>query len=190
MNIIKKLKLPISFSLFLLSICSSSTVLGEIDNDTDDIMTEQEVIEEEKPDFIFNYENEDIITIINALATLKNLNIIFPPGDILNVKVTLHMEKKVTLTQAWDILNTLLDVAGFFIVPQGSLMRIVRSGKEISREPVPTYIGTDPHDLPNNDQPIRYLYYLANIKVSDDQQSELMGILKDLLPENAFYKTD
>lgn len=192
MNIIKKLKLPISFSLFLLSMCTSSIMYGEIKNNTDDIVIEQEIVEEEeeKPDFIFNYENEDIITIINTLATLKNINVIFPPGDILNVKVTLHMDKKVTLTQAWDILNTLLDVAGFFIVPQGSVVRIVRSGKEISREPVPTYIGTDPHDLPNDDQPIRYLYYLANIKVSDDPQSELMGILKDLLPENAFYKTD
>ena len=59
------------------------------------------------------------------LAALKNLNVIFPQGDILNAKVTLHIEKKITLTQAWDLLNTLLDIAGFFIVPQGSIIRIV-----------------------------------------------------------------
>ncbi len=113
-----------------------------------------------------------------------------PQGDILNAKVTLHIEKKITLTQAWDLLNTLLDIAGFFIIPQGSTIRIVRSGKEISREPMPTYIGVHPNDLPNNDQPIRYLYYLANIKISDQPENELNGILKDILPENAFYKGD
>src|SRR6266478_4064231 len=132
MKIIKKLKLHISFSLFLLSICISSTIHCNNDNEINDndVATEQEA-----PNFAFSYENEDIINIINQLATLKNLNVIFPPGDILNTKVTLHMEKKITITQAWDILNTLLDVAGFFIVPQDSLIRIVRSGKEISREP-------------------------------------------------------
>ncbi len=141
-------------------------------------------------DFNFNYENEDIITIINQLAALKNLNVIFPPGDILNVKVTLHIDKKVTLSQAWEILKTLLDGAGFFIVPQESTIRIVRSGKEISREPVPTYIGVHPDDLPDSNQPIRYLYYLSNIKISDQPENEINGILKDILPDNALYKGD
>jgi general secretion pathway protein D len=179
--------------LLSLSLIFSNATLIHAQRDIDDeieTLAEPQEDKEQKADFLFNYDNEDVINIINQLAALKDLNVIFPPGDILNVKVTLHMEKKVTVTEAWDILNTLLDVAGFFIVPQGSLIRIVKSGKEISREPVPTYIGTDPNDLPNNDQIIRYLYYLSNIRVSDDAQSELMVILKDILPENAFYKTD
>jgi general secretion pathway protein D len=204
MKIIKNLKLKTFFSFLILSVCTASTLYCD-ESTNADIITEQElpnfsfnhesrnvdiVNEQELPDFNFNYDNEDITTIINQLAALKGLNVILPQGDILNAKITLHIEKKITLTQAWDILNTLLDVAGFFIVPQGSIIRIVRSGKEISREPMPTYIGVNPDDLPNNDQPIRYLYYLANIKISDEPQNELNGILKDLLPENAFYKGD
>lgn len=184
MKIIKKLKLHAFFSFLFLSAWTGA-IYCENDNANDETVTEQEVA-----DFVFSYNNEDIINIINQLATLKNVNVIFPPGDVLSGKVTLHVDKKITPSQAWDILNTLLDVAGFYVVPQDTIVRIVKSGKEISREPVPTYIGTDPHDLPDNDQPIRYLYYLANIKVSDDPQNELLGILKDLLPENAFYKTD
>jgi general secretion pathway protein D len=124
---------------------------------------------------------------------LKNVNVIFPPGDVLNnpgIKVTLHIDEKITLSQAWNLLNTLLDVAGFFIVPQGNMVRIIKTGKEISREPMPTYIGVHPQDLPNTDQPIRYLYYLANIRVPDQQENELNGILKEILPDNALIKAD
>lgn len=186
MKIIKNLKLKAFFSFLILSVCAVSTVYcDEATDESAEVITEQE-----SPSFSFNYENEDIITIINELAALQSINVILPQGDILNSKITLHIDKKITLTQAWDILNTLLDVAGFFIVSQGSTIRIVKSGKEISREPMTTYIGVSPDDLPNNDQPIRYLYYLANIKISDDQQNELNGILKDLLPDNAFYKGD
>jgi len=144
----------------------------------------------EPADIVFKYDNEDITNIISALAASKNINVIFPPGEVLNTKVTLHIDEKITLSQAWNLLNTLLDVAGFFIVPQGNMVRIIKTGKEISREPMPTYIGVHPQDLPNTDQPIRYLYYLANIKVSDQQENELNGILKEILPENALIKAD
>lgn len=185
MKIIKKLKLQHIFPLFFFSLCAVSTIY------CDELESELSAkTEKEAADFNFSYENEDIITIINKLAALKNLNVLLPPGDILNAKVTLHVDKKITISQAWDILNTLLDTAGFFIVPQESTIRIVRSGKEISREPMPTYIGVHPDDLPQNDQPIRYLYYLANIKISDQPENELNGILKDILPENALHKGD
>ena len=186
MKIIKKLKLKISFPCILLSLCTLSTInCKKIKNESIETVTEQE-----PADFNFNYENQDIVTIINELSALKNLNVILPPGDFLAIKVTLHIDKKITLTQAWNLLNTLLDVAGYFIVPEGSIIRIVKSGKDISREPMPTYIGVSPDDLPNTDQPIRYLCYLANIRISSEQDNELNGILKDILPENAFFKGD
>lgn len=166
----------------------------QADTSIADTIIDEEVVNSitdvEPNDIVFSYDNTDIIDIINSLASLKNLNVILPPADILNVKVSIHFDEKMTLSQAWNILNTLLDIAGFFIVPQGSLIRVVRSGKEISREPMPTYIGTDPQDLPNTDQPIRYLYYLANIKVSDQPENEIFGILRDLLPDNTFFKAD
>ena len=180
-------KTIINFFFFYLLCLQVLNVCAMAENDTDLISVVQEI---EQANISFNYTNEDIINIINHLAALKNVNVIFPPADTLKVTVTINFDKKMTLSQAWEVLNTLLDIAGFFIVPQGSLIRIVKSGKEISREPMPTYIGTNPNDLPNTDQPIRYLYYLANIKVADTSENEIIGILKDLLPENAFYKAD
>jgi len=187
MKLINTLGRKTFFSFIILTICVASPIYCEdVTSEIDDIVSE----EQELPDILFSYENEDLANIVNQFAALKNMNIIFPPGDTLNTKVTLHIDKKITLTQAWNVLCTLLDVAGFITVPQGSIIRIVKSSKELSREPLPTYIGVDPNDLPNTDQPIRYLYYLANIKVSDQPENELNGILKDLLPENAFYKGD
>lgn len=189
-----KIKLYTQFLfLFLLNLCTGSVLYcdeTDVITSTDNALPADNSNEKELADFNFNYENEDIITIINQLAALKGLNVIFPPGDILNVKVTLHIDKKITLSQAWNNLIILLDAAGFCIVPQGSTIRIVRSGKEISREPMPTYIGVHPDDLPNNDQVIRYLYYLANIKISDQPENEINGILKDILPDNALHKGD
>lgn len=178
------IKYFIAFNLCLIS----PLYCQDLVNDKEEIVTSQD--EQEAADIVFSYENEDITNIISKLATFKNVNVIFPPGDVLNTKVTLHLDQKITLSQAWNLLNTLLDVAGFFIVPQGNMVRIIKSGKEMSREPMTTYIGVHPDDLPNTDQPIRYLYYLANIKVSDQPENELNGILKDILPETALAKAD
>ena len=189
---IKKYFIALSLCCFLP--LYGQNVTNEAEEAPSSILSLAEVDDEiEAADIFFNYENEDITNIISALATLKNVNVIFPAGDALNnpgIKVTLHIDGKITLSQAWNILNTLLDVAGFFIVPQGNMVRIIKTGKEIYREPMPTYIGVYPDDLPNTDQPIRYLYYLANIKVSDQQENELNGILKEILPEGALIKAD
>jgi general secretion pathway protein D len=182
---IKNVKLTICFSFALLFSLYSSLYSQNSINDSAEYTAES--LEADIP---FSYENESINNIINELAALKNINVIFPQGDILNVKVTLDIDEKLTINQAWDVLNTLLDVAGFVIIPQGSTIRIIKTSKDVAREPMPTYIGVDPKDLPNNDQPIRYLYYLANIKISDQPENELNGILKDILPDNAFFKGD
>lgn len=184
----KKLKFFLFLIISYLSFFSTPhtyCVLTEHDNENKENSSDQEVA-----DIIFKYDNESLENIINKLAAEKNLNVILPQGEIPSIKVSLHIEQKLTLSQAWDVLNTLLDVAGFCIVPQANLIRIVKNNAEIYREPMPTYIGVSPDQLPNNDQQIRYLYYLSNIKVSDDQLNEINGILKDLLPTNAWFRGD
>jgi general secretion pathway protein D len=139
----------------------------------------------------FNYENEDLVTIIDHFAQLKNVNVIFPQADPINTKITLTIDKKLTLEECWSLIITLLDIAGYTMVPRDNTIRIVKSNtKDISREPMPTYIGVSLDQIPKTDQVIRYLHYLANIKVSDAPENELNGILKDLLPDNALFKAD
>ena len=190
-NTQEKKSWPIVYShLFLIILCLQSIQTTYCQDSIDETQSPF-VVEKEIPKISFDYENENLDNIINQLALLKNINVIFPVGDGINTKLTLAIEEKVTIDEAWNLLTTILDVAGFIMVPNGNTIKIIKSpSKDISREPMPTYIGVDLNQIPKTDQPIRYLCYLSNIKVSDAQENELNGILKDLLPENALYKAD
>lgn len=141
----------------------------------------------------FSYENEDLVDIINELAGLKSVNVILPQGaNAITQKITFSLPEKITLDHAWKILYTLLDVAGYTMIPKGSMYEIIKNNPNITREPLPLYIGIQPDKLPDTDQRIRYIYYLSNIKISDDPAtSEVVAILQNLLPANtSSYKID
>src|SRR3989304_9479774 len=65
----------------------------------------------------FNYQNEDLVNVINYIASQKNINVILPmrPDDKINAKLSWHLDKKVTLTEAWNLLGTILAMAGYSI---------------------------------------------------------------------------
>ncbi len=158
---------------------------------TQDSDEETQAEQQELPTIYFSYENEDLATIIDHFAQQKKVNIFFPQAEPINIKVTLTIDRKLTLSECWELLNTILDVAGYGMVPKENTIHIVKSTtKDISREPMPTYIGVSLDQIPKTDQYIRYLYYLANIKVSDAPENELNGLLKELLPDNALFKAD
>lgn len=145
--------------------------------------------------FDFSYTDTDLVTIISELATLKNINVVFPQTVPIKAKVTLTIQKDMTIERAWDLIITLLDIAGYCFVPQGNMYVIVKKDKDISKVPLPVFIGTDPTKLPETDQRIRYLYYLSNIKVgqkgdSQDTGSEISEIIKTLLPLDSSFLID
>lgn len=140
-----------------------------------------------------SYDNEDLVNVINYLASQKNVNVILPmrADDKITGRITWVLDKKVTIDEAFELLKTILDVAGYTMVPKPEYYEIVKNPKEISREPMPVYIGTKPEDLPASDQQIRYIYYLANIKLEEtegEKPSELGTALKTLLPTNSSFK--
>ena len=55
---------------------------------------------------------------------------------------------------------------------------------------MPTYIGVKPELLPNNDQRIRYLYYLANLTITNQEDNEIRKILKSIFPKSAIVQAD
>lgn len=151
-----------------------------------------------KQTITMQYEGEDIVDIINALAADKGLNIVLPSGtDALGFKVNLHLDEPQTIDDAWDILLTLLELGGYSYVPRGGLHIIERTSKETAKEPLPLYVGTKPGDIPATAQRIRYIGYLANFKIAEDEKSDATGgkseigvVLKEMLPDTAFWKLD
>lgn len=141
----------------------------------------------------FDFDNEDLVDIINYLAAQKGVNIILPQGaNAIASKVTFSIAEKISLPQAWEHLHTILDIAGFTLMPKGTLYEIVKNnGQLITKEPLPLYIGIGPDKLPDTDQRIRYLYYLSNIKVSEEDTSEIKTILTNILPQaTSIFKVD
>lgn len=139
----------------------------------------------------FYFDNEPLIDIINFLAAEKEINIVLPVFNPINSTVTLHLEEKITIDEAWDILYTLLDLAGYSMIAKEQTYNIVKTSKEVSKEPLPLYI-VKPEEIPNIDKRIRYLYYFSNIRVGEDNpQNEILGLLKVMLPdETALYKLE
>jgi general secretion pathway protein D len=136
-----------------------------------------------------HYVNEDLINIVNALATKKGVNVIIPLGaNALSTKVTLSLPNRITLDDAWALLQTLLDLSGYSMIPRGDMYYITKKSAATAKEALPLFVGMKPSDLPDTDERIRYIYYFSNIKVTDAPDSELATLLKELLqqPDSAF----
>lgn len=144
-----------------------------------------------KRDISLYLDNEPIVDLINFLAAEKEINVVFPAGaNAITSNVTLHLEEKVSLDEAWDILYTILDIAGYSMIAKEETYNIVKTTKEVVREAMPLYI-VKPDEIPDSDKRIRYLYYFNHIKVNDDPNNELLAIVKDVLPaETTISKLD
>lgn len=140
----------------------------------------------------FHFQNEDLIDVINYMASQRNVNIMLPQGaNAITNKVTMDIEELLSVEEAWNILNTILDIAGYTMFPKENMYEVVRTTPNITREPLPLFVGMSPDKLPNIDERIRYIYYFTNIKANDAPDSELVVILQNLLPYGTTsYKVD
>lgn len=141
-------------------------------------------------EILLNFQNVSLRKILDYLAEDrlvdgKKMNII-PNADLDAIKVSLISKTSFTREKAWDVLLTLLESNKYSIIKVGDTHRVLPFGS-IPQEPLPILSG-DINALPNNDEIIRYLYFLRNIKtdmVSDIIKTmigdkSLTGIHKDL----------
>ena len=143
-----------------------------------------------KKTFLFQFQNKDLVDVINLIAAEKDINIVLPQKPPIDPtsKLTFYVEEKMTVDEAWNLLYTVLDVAGYAIKPQGDMFAIIRipeTSPGIISEPMPTFIGTAFDDLPDGDVRIRYVHYLSNMKVptapgAGSQDNELTAVLNHI----------
>ncbi len=140
-----------------------------------------------------NYQSVDLGTIINTVASQLGINIILPQGTAaLKEKVSMKLPKPISLEEMWNkIIPMLIDAADLSLVPKNNMYVITRNNNLINREPFALYVNNEIEELPNNEQRIRYIYYLANMKVGEGvENNTLMGTLKALLPPDASAVAD
>lgn len=139
----------------------------------------------------FQYDNEDLVNIINFIASKKEVNLLLPTkaDEKITSKLTWHLDKRVTIDEAWQLLQTILRIAGYALIPRPTYFEVVKVSPTITREAVPLYVGVPFDQLPTGTEQIRYIYYLANIK-EGETEGEMSTVLKAVLPSESVFKID
>ncbi|HBS48051.1 TPA: hypothetical protein DEO28_02430 [Candidatus Dependentiae bacterium] len=112
-----------------------------------------------------NFENAELTNFIDYIAELKKINII-PDKTLTGNKISLTIREPISKDQAWRILQTIVDLSGFSIVKIGEVFKIITKDKKIA-QPLPAYIGVAAESLPDSDENIRYISFLANLRADD-----------------------
>ncbi|MCK4265026.1 hypothetical protein KAW80_01560 [Candidatus Babeliales bacterium] len=112
-----------------------------------------------------NFTNAELTNFISYIAERKKVNIV-PDKGLKGSKISLDIRSPITVDQAWKILHTVSDMAGFSIIKAGDVYKIIKKDGRF-REPLVAYINTSIESLPDSDENIRYVKFLNNIKVAD-----------------------
>ncbi len=120
----------------------------------------------------FHFENASLQNLITQIEEIFGIR--FITDDILDPlpkdgktikgnKISFKTTKPLTKKQAWDLFVTFLDIAGFNIVPmpEPKMFRIVKFQSAL-KSAVKAYIGVEPESLPENEEIIRYVYFIEN----------------------------
>ncbi len=154
---------------------------------------EEKAFDEEKIELQF--ENADLQNLVQQIAELFQVTFIsddaiepLPKGTtdsptkaLKGNKISFKTSKPLTRQQAWNVFITFMNVSGFNIVQQADpdIYRI-ETIKASQKGPLPTFIGVEYETLPDNDEMVRYLYFLENASVET-----MEFIIPPLLSKNA-----
>jgi len=135
---------------------------------------------EQAPDNIeFAFEDAQLINIIRYVEKQLNLTFILddaldplPDGgqSALGTKVSFKTHEPLSREDAWNVFLTFLDMAGLAPHP-GPYERSYRitainpdpkAKTSVYKEPLPTYLGVHPEQLPDSDMRVRYVYFVRN----------------------------
>lgn len=139
----------------------------------------------------FNFEETDLKNLVSYMEQIHKVKFISPDvfvekkakGEGLEGhKISFRSFKNLTKTESWNLFIRFMSIAGFDVVPmaQAGFYNVVSTSTRTSDpQALPTYIDVSPESLPDNDMPIRYVYYLTN---ADPQKVQALvaqlGILK------------
>ena len=139
---------------------------------------EEKAFDDEKIELQF--ENADLQNLVQQIAELFQVTFIsddsiepMPKGTnesptkaLKGNKISFKTSTPLTRQQAWDVFITFMNVSGFSIVHQSdpTIYRI-ETTKASQRAALPTFIGVEYETLPDNDEMIRYVYFLENASI-------------------------
>lgn len=133
---------------------------------------EQKAKELDEPAIEFNFENADLEMLINQISELFDITFIADDSiipmlqgakSVRGNKISFKTQRTLTKREAWNLFITFLDIAGFTVISEGNpkIRRIVTI-EAARKSPLPAYIGVPAKDLPDNDEMVRFVYFVDN----------------------------
>lgn len=120
----------------------------------------------------FHFEDADLQNLLDYVAEMYDVT--FLTNDLLapapktaklvkGNKISFKTHKPLTKKDAWDLFLSFLDLAGLAVVPEGqpNFYKVIQT-EAARKASLPSYIGVKPDSLPDNDQLIRYVYFVEN----------------------------
>lgn len=120
---------------------------------------------------VFNFEDIDLKNVAEYMERVHKVK--FITDDILDTnkrgpslagnKISFRTNAPLSKQESWNLFITFLGMAGLDVVPMSQIgfYRIVPL-PTASQEPIPTFIGSSPEILPDNDMIVRYVYFMQN----------------------------
>ena len=133
----------------------------------------------------FDLNEEKLLDIVNKLAGLKQVNILLPNDQkkLGETTVTFKLGYKISVSKAWEMMITMLDIAGYALISHNNNLFEILPSNTIRNCSAPLYINTKTEIIKSSEATIRYLYYFQNINLKEkDIKTNLETILKDMLP--------
>lgn len=126
----------------------------------------------DEPVIEFNFENADLEMLINQISELFDITFIADDSiipmlhgakSVRGNKISFKTQRTLSKREAWNLFLTFLDIAGFTAIAEGNprIRRIV-TVEAARKSPLPAYIGVSANTLPDNDEMVRFVYFVEN----------------------------
>ncbi len=135
-----------------------------------------EADDDQEEDIIeLDFENADLENFIKQIEDIFEVTFIIDDSiqpitkdrkQIKGNKISFKTHQPLSKKEVWNLFVTLLEIAGFAVIPQPdpTIFRITTIA--IARKsPIPAFIGVDPNTLPETDELIRYVYFIENANI-------------------------
>ncbi|MBA3071518.1 MAG: hypothetical protein FP829_05080, partial [Nitrospirae bacterium] len=125
---------------------------------------------------ILNFDDADIGTVISAIGELLQMNYILSPN--VTGKVTIHSNKKISVSDLFPVFQTILDVNGLTAVKDGAVYKIVPLD-QAKQQPLPVQSGKDV-EMQTDSSFVTQVIPLEYLKAGD-----VVTITRNLMPRGA-----
>ena len=139
-----------------------------------------EIVVKEDEKIELQFEDADLQTFVQQVADIFQVTFIsddaidpLPKGSaeapvraLKGNKISFKTTNPITKKEAWSTFTTFLNISGFTLIqqPDPTIYRI-QTIKSAQRAPISTFIGINFKLLPENDDIIRYLYFIENASI-------------------------